>query len=879
MRLILPLILSLFISLSALAQTGSYYLAQYNLKDQGLSNYNYDIVQDSRGLIYMANLKGVLVSDGLDWSIIKTPYSIFALDIDDNDNLYVGGRKEIAVINKTGRLSESYQLITTVSQEIFEVKYHNNQVYFLSETTLYIYNTASKKVQLIKKSPQDLFSSILTINGNLYISSLQKGIQALKNGGLIAANLNLPEGTLHIKSSHKGGQLAITSSGNYYIKRTGTSTYKPFNIKDEGYLEQNITVNFSWVNANLLAISTLNGGVVFINAATGNVEQYMNYENGLLDNEVLTLFVSKNNIVWCATPQGVSIIAPDIPIRNYASYKGLSGNIQMVYEFKKRLFVGTTTGLFELVKKSLFGDVVSYKKITPTDSSLPKRRGLLKRKNKRNTLIATKRSKKAYQKQIQKQLLSQSFEFEKIENIDAKIVQLVNFNGKLLIGSLSGVYQLDEKKATRIFEEPVVYLYKPKNYNFLMVSTYNKEVKVLEPKSDLRWVTTGLLGGLDDFVEQIEQGENGSLWLCGADSVYRVVLNNAYSLNDVEVYPIHNPHWERIYANSYQGKTYFLNTSGYYYYENHAIKKDTVIEKKIGLPTLMILSSKDKLWVKTRHFWYGQDEDLNNSLNFISLFEDPKYISELGENKFWVVAGDNQLYKIDGEEIKSITRKFELFLEKAQQDSVALPLTTLLGNIDQQSSLSFKFASPDYTNIYQTEYQYRLVGLSSEWSDWGKKNNEIVFPYLPAGAYALEVRARDALGNIKNSDSISFSILAPYWKRSWFYLIELIFFGGLMTISVVINRKRHKFSVLSRLLTFLTLIFIVEFVQTIAEAKFETNQSPVINFFIQVAIALSILPLEGILRKFITKKQEKLTLKESETVQEANIESNVDNDG
>ncbi len=876
MRLALTLIFSLFISLSALAQTGAYYLAQYNLKDRGLSNYNYNIVQDSRGLIYMANLKGVLVSDGLDWSIIETPYSIFALDVDSLNNLYVGGRREIAVINKTGNISESYQLITTVSQEIFEVKCHNKQVYFLSETVLYIYNTVSKKIHLIEKSSQDLFSSILEIDGNIYISSLQKGIQALQNGILTAATLTLPKGTLSVKSSHKGDQLAITSNGNYFIKKTGTSSYKPFNIKDEDYLEQNTTVNFSWVNSNLLAISTISGGVAFINATTGTVEQYMNYENGLLDNEILALFVSKNNIVWCTTPQGVSIIAPEIPIRNYASYKGLSGNIQVVYEFKKRLFVGTTTGLFELVKKSIFEDVVSYKKIIPTkdvvtDSPPPQKRGLFKRKNKRNTPITPKRPKTSYQKQIQKQLLSQSFEFEKVENIDAKIVQLVDFNGKLLIGSLSGVYQLDEKKVTRIFKEPVVYLYKPKDYNFLMVSTYDKEVKVLKPKSNFQWVTTGLLNGLDDFVEQIEQGKNGSLWLCGADSVYRVVLSNAYSLEDVEVYPIHNPHWERIYANSYQGKTYFLNTSGYYYYEDHAIKKDTTIENKIGLPTQIILSSKDKLWVNTGHFWYGKDEDLNNSLNFISLFEDPKYISELGENKFWVVAGDNQLYKVDGEKIKSITRKFELFLERAQKDSVALPLTTLLGNIDQQSSLSFKFASPDYTNIYQTEYQYRLVGLSSEWSDWGKNNNEIIFPYLPAGIYELEVRARDALGNIKNSDSISFSILAPYWKRPWFYLIELVFFGGLMTISVLINRKKHKFSVLSRLLTFLTLIFIVEFVQTIAEAKFETNQSPVINFFIQVAIALSILPVEGILRKFITKK--------SESTQETSVKPSVDNDG
>ncbi len=859
MRSIFITALCLLLPFVGIAQTGSYYLAQYNLKERALSNYNYDIVQDSRGLIYMANLKGVLVSDGLDWSVIETPYSVFALDFDDNDNLYVGGRKEIAVINKTGKLSESYQVISTISQEIFDIKYHQNKVYFLSESTLYVYDTGSKNLHLIKKPFEDLFFSLMEIDGQLYVSSIKNGIQTISEGKLTNHTLTLPLPALDAISSKKGDQLIITGNGNYFIKKAGVTNYKEFKINDDGYLDQNTPVNISWVNSNILVFSTLSGGVVFIDATSGNVVQYMNYENGLLDNEILTLFVGKNNIVWCATPQGVSIIAPEIPIRNFASYKGLSGNIQVVYEFNKRLFVGTSVGLYELVKKSVFEDVVSYKKIITTEEVITeaepkKKKGLFRRKNKRASPITTTRSKTSYKKQVQKLLLSQSFEFEKFENIDAKIVQLVDFNGELLIGSLSGVYQLAGKQANRIFEEPVVYMYKPENYDFLMVSTYTKEVKVLKPQSN-QWITTGLLDGLDDFVEQIEQGKNGSLWLCGADSVYRVVLSNAYTLDDVEVYPIHNPHWERIYANPYQGKTYFLNTSGYYYYEDHAIKKDTIIAQQIGLPTNIILSSKDKLWINTGHFWYGQGEDLNSSLNFISLFEDPKYISELGDNKFWVVTGDNQLYKIDGEKIKSITRKFELFLEKAQKDSVALPVTTLLGNFEQQSSLSFKFASPDYTNIYQTEYQYRLVGLSSDWSEWGKNNNEIVFPYLPAGAYELEVRARDALGNEKISESIKFSILAPYWKRPWFYLAELLFFGGLMALSVFINRKKHKFSILSRLLTFLTLIFIVEFVQTIAEAKFETNQSPVINFFIQVAIALSILPVEGVLRKFITKKE------------------------
>ena len=45
----------------------------------------------------------------------------------------------------------------------------------------------------------------------------------------------------------------------------------------------------------------------------------------------------------------------------------------------------------------------------------------------------------------------------------------------------------------------------------------------------------------------------------------------------------------------------------------------------------------------------------------------------------------------------------------------------------------------------------------------------------------------------------------------------------------------------------------MEFIQTIAEYKLDTEATPVIDFFIQVSIALLVLPLESLLRKVMFK--------------------------
>lgn len=43
----------------------------------------------------------------------------------------------------------------------------------------------------------------------------------------------------------------------------------------------------------------------------------------------------------------------------------------------------------------------------------------------------------------------------------------------------------------------------------------------------------------------------------------------------------------------------------------------------------------------------------------------------------------------------------------------------------------------------------------------------------------------------------------------------------------------------------------VELIQAIAEAKFEAESSPILNFFIQVGVAAAILPAEHFLRRWL----------------------------
>jgi len=94
-------------------------------------------------------------------------------------------------------------------------------------------------------------------------------------------------------------------------------------------------------------------------------------------------------------------------------------------------------------------------------------------------------------------------------------------------------------------------------------------------------------------------------------------------------------------------------------------------------------------------------------------------------------------------------------------------------------------------------------------------------------------------------------VLPPYWRQPWFYALEVAFFSMLVLLSVRLSVSNEKYRPISRLLSLLTVIMFIQLIQTTAYALINLKGSPVIEFLIQVVIALMVLPLEQRLRKLM----------------------------
>jgi diguanylate cyclase (GGDEF)-like protein len=83
-----------------------------------------------------------------------------------------------------------------------------------------------------------------------------------------------------------------------------------------------------------------------------------------------------------------------------------------------------------------------------------------------------------------------------------------------------------------------------------------------------------------------------------------------------------------------------------------------------------------------------------------------------------------------------------------------------------ENRLEFTCASPSYRHESRTQFEYRLLGLTEQWTrTWDRK---IVYDRLPSGRYIFEVRARIPGAPVSREPArVPFSVLQAWWQTWW----------------------------------------------------------------------------------------------------------------
>ncbi len=863
---------------AARSQTGNYFLSHYAPPDKKLDPICYALVQDARGIMYFANRSGVLEFDGKSWRLATTEYPIYTLATTPDGQVFAGGlagfgkldfsKGELAFGTLSGIDADAKGITSSIADENF--------VYWLTKSIVFSLERKTQKVQKISLPEKtNAFKKLFAVGTKTFVTTENGTLYQLQGNALKPSQFNADFGDLVFAHTLNGKTLIGTSLPSVYV--VAGNEIQPVQIKEFEFLQANTLVGGTWVTDNLIALGTLRGGVIFVDPTTGETREITNYYTGLPDNEVFSLFGDGQQGVWVAHEYGITRISPTLPFRTFTHYPGLSGNVLSAYSYNGALYVGTSLGLFKLVKDLQYEEQVYYVTATrrvvvpgePQRASLPaadapaekqsgkkglfgKKRRTGSNKEEEPTLSAAASAQPGFQelttreKKTRRVLKSLQYAFVRVAGVDGKVTHITQSGGKLVAAGVGGLYLVSDVSARLIHAAPVSTVFQSTSLNQLFVGTYDEKMECFD-LSKGNPQRLGLPDSVRDFFTHIFEDKLQNVWYCGRKGIVKLeYLDN--ELTNVDEIFFDNPTDDETVGLAV-GTDVYIVSGGKFFQYNSAKNAFSAYD---SLPdTRKYLASAGLFWFNDGQQWRTIDGSLSKRLkmDWLDLFADLRFLSldDTGSG-MWVIASNNELYHFTPSSA-TVPQPHPLSFKLAQGEDVKVSAGKKL-EVKESGFLSFQFIQPEYWGTSTTQYRYWFKGLTKQWSPW-TYDNAIPIPYLPSGNYAVEVESRDLFGEVRHLETIQVRVLPPYWKTPWFYALELSAFLMLVMLSVWLSVSNPKYRPVSQVLSMLTIILFIQLVQTSVYSFINLRSSPVIEFFIQVAIALLVLPLEQRLRRFM----------------------------
>jgi hypothetical protein len=727
----------------------------YNIRNFSPEEYdghvqNWGIVQDSNQVIYVANGYGLLAYAGENWNILELPLLLASsISGSETGRIYIGSVDEFGFINngEAQYHSLTHLVVDSVKNElgdVIDIISVGETAAFLTSGTLLFFEGDS--IQVFK--PKGSFYSLFERNNRIHVWDTEVGLLEVKKEGL---------------SLMKGGGFFSEVSFFSYINITDQElfcSYRncfrydgerfiPVDREVDDYLAANYLDESVVLRDSTVLIGTRRGGIVQTDKS-GKIILTVDESLGLINNVVLGVYEDMNGSVWVATNNGISRIDVSLPIKYFDERSSINESIYDIAEFGGSLFFASDTGVYELdkarnsIKEHGIGSFCSDLNII------------------KESLIANCGSQL---------FLYSDNQFKSLElELNARFFTKYDENHFIYgDGQDYRIVKLHEAPENVIYEFSETFpginsSLVDENGILWMASTSRGLIKVEFVEED------GAIVGhrVDYFLTKIENQINYK-------RVYVTKLNNEpafltwgkgiqrYNYSKGELYV------EQRFGSFHADTTrqYFLaeeDHKGNIWFRSGNEFQAAMLRQdgsySIYQGALMMIDHRqiNVIYPDREGFiWYGTDEGLvrfNTDHNFDH--EKPFYTQI------------NQVLVRNDSLINTGNSKEEITLDY------------------RDNELRFTYAATSYFKPEETEYRVRLAGFEENWTAW---TNEAQKDYtnIPEGQYSFKVQARNIFGVMSESDAFSFSVLPPWYRTWWAYLLYTVTISGILYLAYKIR--------------------------------------------------------------------------------------------
>ena len=359
------------------AQEGAPLLTHFK-ESREIENQNWAICQDVNHVMLFANRKGISTFDGQDWLSVRIPIIPFSMKSDPaNGKIYIGGdnsfgylEKDIMGAYKYIPMSENGSDIGVITRIIF----NDSVAWFYGEQSVTRYNLIYGKTELrLTSKPDYPFTGMFVTPENTYINVMNKGLYRVDSDTLFPIVTGyLTENVDILFSLPYNKSLNLVALNNGKLSLFDGIKYYNYQIKDDGYLRDNILSEGISIGDSLYAFSTLDGGALVIDKVSGKIRFTINNQNELPDDEIFAIGLDKGGGLWLSHQYGLTRADLSLPVGNFSIYPGLKGNLTTSLWHNNELFVASSEGVFYLSEMKNYSEFQVLIKNDTIQPSAPK---------------------------------------------------------------------------------------------------------------------------------------------------------------------------------------------------------------------------------------------------------------------------------------------------------------------------------------------------------------------------------------------------------------------------------------------------------------------------------------------------------------------------
>ncbi|MBP8067546.1 MAG: transcriptional regulator, partial [Pedobacter sp.] len=326
-------------------------VTSYRGLDYGAGTQNWGIAQDRNGILYFANNEGLLTYNGTYWKLYPFPNKTIlrSVKIDKTGRIFVGAQDEIGYYypNKNGVLTYKSlkSLIPKLDRQfadVWNIEIVNDEVYFRTVT----------KIFRLKDGKIDVYRTTLTwvfmgnVKNEVFAQEINIGLKTLKDGKWIIRcnDPRIINSSITATLPYNGDTLLLTTLKDGLFLLIGNKLIKKTTAQDRVYYNDRINGAIQ-INPNLYALGTTSASLLIVNSS-GALQQQFSYAEGVMNNNIRSIFLDSHRNLWLGLDDGIAFIAFNSAIKHIYPDKNKQISSYASRIFENRLYIGTSNGLF-----------------------------------------------------------------------------------------------------------------------------------------------------------------------------------------------------------------------------------------------------------------------------------------------------------------------------------------------------------------------------------------------------------------------------------------------------------------------------------------------------------------------------------------------------